>query len=240
MNKYLLLALVFLVACAAAPEVMDAPEGTPVDIAPPAAPIIPTQTGPQPLPADAPPLADLGITVVADKVNFLSPEMKEGQWATYQVTTIGTGETIVAERSYSILTFFHRSDPCIGIERNSTVEGESRTQTMWCDDVKYVFVYNDKRGAFSDPQVLGRNVDWEDEAVQGFAVTTPAFGGLEQTTVPAGSFWTLHKSSWDGLTQKDIWASSEIPGFEAGLVKRTETSQGVTTTTELLAFGGLE
>jgi hypothetical protein len=237
MNKYFLLALVFLVACAAAPEVMDDPEGTPVEIETP--PTVPTKTGPQELPADAPPLDSLGITVVADKVNFLSPEMKEGQWAKYSVVTKGSGETLTDERAYSILTFFHRSDPCIGIERNSTVLGEERTQTMWCDDTKYVFVYNDKRGAFSDPQVLGRNVDWSEEAIQGFSVTTPTFGGLENIEVTAGEFWTLHKSSWDGLTQKDIWASPLVPGFEAGLVKRVETSQGVTTTTELVAFGGI-
>ena len=239
MNKYLLLTLVFLLACAPAIVPTDTPEGTPVAVPPTPQPTIPAQTGAQELPADAPPLADLGITVVSDKVAFLSPELKEGQWVQYKITTIGTGETIVAERSYSIITFFHRSDPCIGIERNSTKEGEARTQTMWCDDTKYIFVYNDRREAFSDAQVLGRDSSWDDESVQGFAVTTPTFGGLEHVKVPAGSFWSLHKSSWDGLTQKDTWASPLVPGFETGLVKRVETSQGITITTELVAFGGL-
>lgn len=216
--------LLFLVACAAVPT-----EPT----AEPAVPVTPSQLPAKPqVPPNA---ADLGIKEGAGTVGFLSPMMLPGQTATYRVTT----NEGVFLRSYDVMTFYHKSDPCVGIQRNSSVAGELKTQTMWCDDTKYVFIWNDKRNAFNEPQVLGRDEYWSEESVQGFSVTTVTYQGLEQVTVPAGTFWTLHKSLFDGAKKTDIWASPEVPGFEAGLVKRVVIEGSQQTVTELVSFGGM-
>jgi hypothetical protein len=226
--KYLVIAVLFLVACAAQPEPAEqVPELVVSEEQ------LPTST---PTKLDLPPSAEeLGISVSAGKVGFLSPMMKPGQTATYKVTT--TQGTFT--RSYDLIEFYHNSDPCVGIQRNSTVVGEFKTQTMWCDDTKYVFVWNEKRLSFDTPQVLGRDDYWSDESVQGFSVTEVAYEGAEKITVPAGTFWTLHKSVFDGVKKTDIWASPQVPGFEAGMVKRVVIEGSQQTTTELVSFGGL-
>lgn len=227
--KYLVVVVLFLVACAVQPEPAAQVPSEPV--------VSEEQVQtPEPVKVGLPPSAEaLGIKVSAGQVGFLSPMMKPGQTATYKITTNQGTFT----RSYDVIEFYHRSDPCVGIQRNSTVDGELKTQTMWCDDTKYVFIWNDKRNAFNDPQVLGRDDFWSDESVQGFGVTEVAYEGAELITVPAGSFWTLHKSVFDGAKKTDIWASPQIPGFEAGMVKRVVIEGSQQTTTELVSFGGL-
>ena len=178
---------------------------------------------------------ELGITTELGRVGFLNEPLNVGQWATYKITKIGTGETLEYERQYNLVSFFHNSDFCIGIERNSTVPGEIATQSMYCDrGIKRVFVWNSKYNKWDTPEVTGRNARWGDERVQGFDVTK--FDGLSEVDVPAGKFFTLHKGTWDGATQKDMWHSPLVPGFEAGLVKEVITSEGITTTTELVGF----
>ena len=180
-------------------------------------------------------LEELGISSELGRVGFLNEPLNVGQWATYKITKIGTGETLEYERQYNLVSFFHNSDFCIGIERNSTVPGEIATQSMYCDQgIKRVFVWNSKYNKWDTPEVTGRNTRWGDERVQGFDVTK--FDGLVEVDVPAGKFFTLHKSTWDGATQKDMWHSPLVPGFEAGLVKEVITSEGITTTTELVGF----
>ncbi len=225
--KYIAI-LLFLVACA--PVIKE--EFTPVTVDTLVVSDAPAET---PVVIDKPTFDSLNISVVGDKATFLTRELNEGQWAKYSITTTEEGVS-PAVRSYSMISTYYKSDPCIGIERNSTRIGESRTQTLWCDDTKYLIIWNERRGAFSDAQVLGRNSRWAEESIQGFSATTPVLDGLEQVTVPAGTFWVLHKSSFDGATRKDIWASPLVPGFESGLVKSIIISDGIKTTTELIEY----
>lgn len=229
--KYLLvLALAFLVACSS----VDAPTGAAVAAEPTTSP---TPDSPKETPETHVPetLAELGITATTGSVSFKSPELKENTWAQYRVTSTDGADVQVNTRSYSIVTFFYRSDPCIGIERNSTVEGEFRTRTMWCQDNQYLYVWNEKRQAFNEPELLDSDAFWSDESVQGFATTS--FEGLEKVTVDAGSFWTVPKKTYDGRVTRSVWHSPLVPGFEAGLVKKVEILNPITTTTELVAFG---
>ncbi|HSU72448.1 MAG TPA: hypothetical protein VLJ21_01205 [Candidatus Binatia bacterium] len=227
--KYWALALIALLLLAAC-DVPPAPHGETSKPPKPA----PHPTAPTPTPVaqpinTAPPNAtELGIQSQVGTLSFKSPELKEGQWVQYKITT---GD-ITYDRSYSILTFYHNSDPCIGIERNSTKPGELRTQTMWCDDTKYLFAWNTKYNQFSEPQNLGRQF-WSDESIQGFETKT---SGLYNITTSAGLFWTLKRESYDGMTRKAWYASPLVPGFEAGLVKEVDVTNGVTTTTELVAY----
>lgn len=187
-------------------------------------------------PEEIPLLEALDITATLGRVGFISPMLTEGQWATYKITPIGTGEDLEFERTYKVVSFFHKSDFCIGIERNSTVPGELTTQTMYCDrGVKRIFIFDEKYHRWDTPQVTGRNSRWGDEAVQGFDATS--FDGLERIEVPAGSFWTIPKHYFDGRIVRDKWHSPLVPGFEAGLVKEVESVGGITTTTELVGFG---
>jgi hypothetical protein len=238
MKQFLILAILFLVACASVPQATEAPDqsAVPVPIATPPSSSSPPAELPSKSNEDdvSPAPASLGITVVNGKTGFLSPMFEEGQKALYEVTIDGTSYI----RSYEIIRFYRNADPCIGIERVSKVPGELRTQTMYCENVKYIYVWNEKRGAFNDPQVLGRDSRWEDEAVQGFYVFN--FEQLEQVAVPAGKFWTVHKHAFDGSTTSDIWASPEVPGFEAGLVKSVVIEDGKTTVTKLVSFGGMD
>jgi len=185
---------------------------------------------------EEPLLEELNITATLGRVGFISPMLEVGQWATYRISPIGTGENFVYERNYKVVTFFHNSDYCIGIERNSTVPGELTTQTMYCErGVKRIFIFDDRYHRWNDPQVTGRDSRWGDEAVQGFDVTS--FDGLERIEVPAGSFWTIPKHYFDGNLIRDEWNSPRVPGFEAGLVKEVESVDGITTTTELVGYG---
>lgn len=234
MFKYLLvLATLFLVACST-----ETPTATVVGTPEPNASATPEPAAETPVERIPESLAELDITATTGSVSFKSPELKEGQWAQYRVTSTDGADVQVNTRAYSILTFYYRSDPCIGIERNSTIEGEFRTRTMWCQDNKYVYVWNEKRQAFNEPQLLDSDAHWSDEAVQGFSTTK--FDGLEKVTVDAGTFWTVPKTVYNGLATKNVWHSPLVPGFEAGLVKKVEIVNPITTTTELVAYGGIE
>jgi|GEM_PF-3729314 len=246
--KYWLIAILalFLLAGCDIPSAPAGTTGTPVEmpeLEEPEQPLLPDAPTTEPVPEEKPsfiPKTDtpssaeeLGVKIQAGTLSFKSPELKEGQWATYKVTVTKGGETRTYERNYEVITFFHRGDKCIGIERNSTRPGEILTQTMWCDDTKHLFAWNDRLGRFNDGQNLG-DAHWSDQAIQGMETK---LSGLHEVSVAAGTFWTLKRESWDGLTQKTWYGSPLVPGFESGLVKRVETSNSETIVTELVAYG---
>ena len=174
-----------------------------------------------------------GISVSGTTARLLNPELAVGQWAQYIVTTNSEDGVQESIRSYAVISFYERGDFCIGIERNSTVEGELRTRTMWCEDSKRILVWSSRRNEFST-QTVDADANWRDDAVRGF--TTTMFNQTEQVTVPAGTFATINKKSWDGRVLRQEWHSPVVPGFEAGLVKSVVVNAGTTMTTELLAF----
>ena len=229
--KYIAILVLFLVACAPVLE-----EQKPVDSGVDKTPVTPVVAVVETAPSDE----SLGIKSTGGKVAFLSPMMLPGQTATYQISITGDGPAVKSVRSYEVIDFYHNSDPCVGIQRNSTVPGEQNTQTMWCDDVKYLFVWNDKRLSYNTPQVLGRDSPWSEESVQGFSISDSAYAGATKVVVPAGSFWTLYKSVFDGVVKTETWASPQVPGMEAGLVKKVVTEGSMVTTTELMSFSGLD
>jgi hypothetical protein len=241
MNKALigLICVLFLLAAC---DIPPAPRGEQVPVAQtPVTTPTPAHT-PAPLPAPStstanPPNATtLGIKTGIGTLSFQSPEMKPGQWAKYKITITGDGDTKTYERTYGVVEFYHQSDSCIGIERNSTKPGEARTQTMWCDDDrKYIYVWSDTLDRFSTPQMLGSSF-WSDEAIQGFETRD---SGLFPITIGSDVFWSLKQEHWDGLTKETIYASPLIPGFEAGLVKKVQIVNGITTTTELVDYDGV-
>lgn len=231
---FALIALVLIAGCDIPPapagktETPEAkPTPTPVQTPPKATPVPSPEFIPR---ANTPSTAaELNISENIGTLAYKSPELKYGQWVRYKITTPDD----VYERSYSVIEFFYQNDPCIGIERNSTKPGELRTQTMWCDDSKVIFTWSTKLGRFSDGQRLGESF-WSDEAIQGFETRT---SGLHEINVPAGTFWTLERDLWDGMTKKLIYGSPLVPGFEQGIVKKVESANAVTTTTELVAYG---
>ena len=75
--------------------------------------------------------------------------------------------------------------------------------------------------------------------MQGFSISDSAYVGATKVVVPAGSFWTLYKSVFDGVVKTETWASPQVPGMDACLVKKVVTDGSVVTTTELVSFGGL-
>jgi hypothetical protein len=196
----------------------------------------PPSTGANPLNTTPPNATTLGIKQYVGSLGFQSPMFKNKQWAHYRITVENSGDTHTFERDYSVVTDYMNSDPCTGIERNSTVPGEFRTKNLWCGDVKYLLIWNNRSTSYSTPVVVGRPSHWEDNDINAFETKV---SGLYQVTVPAGTFWTIKNSKWDGTTKKDLYASPLIPGFEGGLVKEVDIENGVTTTTELIDYDGV-